>query len=41
MLRDDPLAKELFMEFNGSPMTNVGFEQDQARAVLEYLRTEL
>ena len=40
MLRDDPLAKELFMEFNGSPMTNVGFEQDQARAVLEYLRTQ-
>ena len=38
--RDDPLAKELFMEFNGSPMNNVGFEEDQARAVLEYLRLQ-
>lgn len=40
MLRDDPLAKALFMEFNGSPMTNVGFDEAQARAVLEYLRTK-
>ena len=27
------------MEFNGSPMTNVGFIEQEARAVLEYLRT--
>lgn len=40
MLRDDPLAKELFMEFNGSPMNNVGFEEEEARAVLEYLRLQ-
>lgn len=40
MVRDDSLAKAVFMEFNGSPMTNLGFEESEARAVLEYLRTE-
>ena len=39
MLRDDPLAKDLFMEFNGTPMSNMGLTEDQARAVLEYFRT--
>lgn len=40
MVRDDSLGKAVFMEFNGSPMTNLGFEESEARAVLEYLRTE-
>jgi len=39
MLRDDPLAKELFMEFNGSPMSDQGMTEAQARAILEYFRT--
>lgn len=39
MLRDDPLAKDLFMEFNGSPMSDMNLTEEQARAVLEYFRT--
>lgn len=39
MLKDDPLAKDLFMEFNGSPMSDMGLSEEQARAVLEYFRT--
>lgn len=39
MLKDDPLAKDLFMEFNGSPMSNMNLTEDQARAVVEYFRT--
>ncbi|WP_422354494.1 c-type cytochrome [Roseivirga pacifica] len=39
MLRDDPLAKDLFLEFNGSPMSDMGLTEEQARAVLEYFRT--
>ena len=39
MVAEDPLAKELLIEFNGSPMANQGLSQEQARAVLEYFRT--
>lgn len=39
MLQKDPLAKELFMEFNGSPMANQNLTEEEARAVLEYFRT--
>lgn len=39
MVKEDPLAKELLMEFNGSPMANQGLTEEQARAVLEYFRT--
>lgn len=39
MVKEDMLAKDLLMEFNGSPMANQGLTQDQARAVLEYFRT--
>ena len=39
MVKEDPLAKDLLMEFNGSPMANQGLTQEQARAVLEYFRT--
>ncbi|SNZ02038.1 c-type cytochrome [Flagellimonas pacifica] len=39
MVKEDPLAKELLLEFNGSPMANQGLTEEQARAVLEYFRT--
>ena len=39
MVQKDPLAHELFMEFNGSPMTNLNLTEDQARTILEYFRT--
>ncbi|TYB76076.1 cytochrome c [Bizionia gelidisalsuginis] len=39
MTQRDPLAKELLMEFNGSPMANQGLTEKDARAVLEYFRT--
>lgn len=40
MVQQDSLAKAVFMEYNGSPMTNLGFEEGEARAVLEYLRMQ-
>lgn len=39
MVAEDPLARDLLIEFNGSPMANQGLSQEQARAVLEYFRT--
>lgn len=39
MVREDPLAKDLLIEFNGSPMANQGLTEDEARSVLEYFRT--
>jgi len=39
MVKEDPLAKELLMEFNGSPMANQNLSEKDARAVLEYFRT--
>lgn len=39
MVVEDPLAKDLLMEFNGSPMANQGLSEDEARAILEYFRT--
>jgi len=39
MIKEDPLAKELMIEFNGSPMANQNLTEEQARAVLEYFRT--
>ena len=39
MVEEDPLAKELFMEFNQSPMTNQNLTREEARAILEYFRT--
>jgi len=39
MVKEDPLAKDLLMEFNGAPMANQGLSKDDARAVLEYFRT--
>lgn len=39
MLQKDPLAKALFMEFNGQLMTNQQVTVEEARAMLEYFRT--
>jgi mono/diheme cytochrome c family protein len=39
MVKEDPLAKDLLQEFNGSPMANQNLTEEQARAVLEYFRT--
>lgn len=39
MLKEDALAKDLFIEFNGSPMANQNLSETQARAILEYFRT--
>lgn len=39
MVQKDPLAKELLIEFNGSPMANQNLTQEEARSVLEYFRT--
>ncbi|RSK39275.1 c-type cytochrome [Mangrovimonas spongiae] len=39
MVKKDPLAKDLLIEFNGSPMANQNLTEEEARAVLEYFRT--
>lgn len=39
MVQKDPLAKQLLIEHNGSPMANQGLSEEEARAVLEYFRT--
>lgn len=39
MIKEDPLARELLIEFNGSPMANQNLSEEDARAVLEYFRT--
>lgn len=39
MVKEDPLARDLLMEFNGSPMSNQGLNEEEARAILEYFRT--
>ena len=39
MTKNDPLAKDLLIEFNGSPMANQHLTEEDARAVLEYFRT--
>jgi hypothetical protein len=39
MVAENPLAKELLIEFNGSPMANQSLTEEEARAVVEYFRT--
>ena len=39
MVQQDPIAKKLLIEFNGSPMANQNLTVEQARSVLEYFRT--
>ncbi|MAN60124.1 MAG: cytochrome C [Flavobacteriaceae bacterium] len=39
MVQKDPVAKQLLIEYNGSPMANQGLTEDEARQILEYFRT--
>ncbi len=39
MVLKDPLARQLLIAYNGSPMANQNLTQEEARAVLEYFRT--
>jgi cytochrome c1 len=39
MVKNDPIAKQLLIKFNGSPMANQNLTEDETRAVLEYFRT--
>lgn len=39
MVQKDALAKQLLMEYNGSPMANQNLTEEEARSVLEYFRT--
>lgn len=39
MVQKDPIAKQLLIDYNGSPMANQNLTEDEARAVLEYFRT--
>jgi len=39
MVKDDPLAKKLLIEFNGAPMANQNLNEKQAREIIEYFRT--
>ncbi len=39
MVKEDPTAKALLVEFNGTPMANQNLTEEEARSVLEYFRT--
>lgn len=39
MVQNDPIAKALLIEYNGSPMANQSLTQEEARSILEYFRT--
>ena len=39
MVKEDPMAKQLLMDYNLSPMANQNLTEDDARKVLEYIRT--
>ncbi len=39
MVKKDPIAKQLLIKFNGSPMANQNLTEEETRAVLEYFRT--
>ncbi|MFT4736528.1 MAG: cytochrome c [Cyclobacteriaceae bacterium] len=39
MVKNDPMARQLLIDFNGSPMANQNLSSEDARAVLEYFRT--
>jgi mono/diheme cytochrome c family protein len=39
MVKDDPIAKQLLIDYNGSPMANQSLTEEEARAILEYFRT--
>ena len=39
MTQNDPIAKQLLIEANGAPMANQNLTEEEARQVLEYIRT--
>lgn len=39
MIQKDPIAKKLLVEANGAPMANQNLTEEEARQVLEYIRT--
>lgn len=39
MTQKDPLAHDLLLEYNGSPMANQNMSEEQARQMVEYFRT--
>ena len=39
MTLNDPIARELLIEYNGAPMANQSLTEEEARAILEYFRT--
>jgi mono/diheme cytochrome c family protein len=39
MEKEDPVTRDLHKKYIATPMTDQGFTQDQARALLEYLRS--
>ena len=39
MVKNDPIAKELLIKFNGAPKVNQNLSRKEARQVLEYYRT--
>ena len=39
MIKSDPIAKKLLVEFNNAPMANQNLTENEARAIVEYFRT--
>lgn len=39
MVEKNKIAKQLLVDFNGSPMANQNVKKDEARAIVEYFRT--
>jgi mono/diheme cytochrome c family protein len=39
MVSEDPMARQLLIDNNGSPMANQSLTEEEARAVIEYFRT--
>jgi len=39
MLKEDPIAKALYEEYNKAVMLDQNLSEEEARAVAEYLRT--
>ena len=39
MILNDPIARDLLIEYNYAPMANQGITEEEARAILEYFRT--
>jgi cytochrome c len=39
MVEKDPIAKQLLIDYNGSPMANQSLTEEEARSILEYFRT--